>query len=146
MIRVGVVIVLLALMVSSCSFERTRESNLTQEEITYLHDLKLLDDGERILMFESNGGLKGTKTSGNFYTNARVASYWVDGKNDKINSAFYSAIDSIKLIERTTSLTYASYLEIEDSSGHQFEVYIDADSARVWSFFQGCVDQWVAKR
>lgn len=143
MIRFSIVCFVLITTLFACSFERRNESNLKGEDFDYLKSLELLQPDEEIIMFKSNGGIKGIEVSGNFFTDSRVASYWIDGRNDQINSAYYSEIDSIKLIERTSAITYASYLEIVDTGGHRFNVYIDADSARVWTFFESCVDTWL---
>lgn len=130
---------ILLLSESSCIFEDRNEHTLSKSDLSYLRKLGVLGGGEKIEMFESNAGFK---RSGNFITDKRIASYWIDGKKDEIHSAEYSKIDSIKMVDRTRTWTYSSYLEIYHAQGNMFEVYVDADSLRTWEFFNRGMNNW----
>lgn len=130
----------------SCRFGDKNETNLTKEDLEFIKKIIPLEKNEKIEMFETNGGLKALKTSGNFISDRRIASYWIDGKNDDVNSVEYKYIDSIKLFDRTKALTHASYLQIYSSGKADFKVYIDSDSIRTWSFFNKAMENWNNKK
>lgn len=121
------------------------ESNLSAADRTFIHSIIPLDEGEKIELFETNGGFKGLKTSGNFMTNKRIATYWIDGKSDAINSTTYEEIDSIKTIDLVKAISNASYLEVY-TGDNKFNVYVDADSSRTWQFFNQAIENWRTSR
>lgn len=132
-------------LLPSCNFRSKTESNLTQDDLNYINSIIPLDEDENIEMFDSQGGFKGVEGSGNFYTNKRIGAYWIDGKDDQINSAKYEEIDSIKTVDKVQAVTFASYLDVYSSKGN-FKVYIDADSSRTWAFFKGAIELWESKK
>jgi hypothetical protein len=77
------------------------------------------------------------KQSGNFITNKRVASYWIE-----LNFAFYSQIDSLKLKNKTAAVTLASSITIFTDDKTTFELYIDADSGRLNQFYDKTLEIW----
>jgi len=130
------------ILLNSCKLGDRTESNLSNEDIGFIKGIISLDEDENIQMFETNGGLKGFKTSGNFITNKQIATYWIDGRNDEIHSIKYKEIDSLKTVDRTRAVTYASYIEIYSSNQNNFKVYVDADSTRTWEFFNKITENW----
>jgi len=138
-------LLLCSILVVSCGMDKD-ESSLNAKDISYIQQLGVLDSGETIELFESNGGLEGIKQSGNFITKKRIASYWIEDDSRKIESAFFEEIDSMKLTDLVTKLTYASYLTVYKSDGHQFNVYVDADSARTYQFYEHALENWEKNR
>lgn len=132
----GLILLLLISTLISCTVNDRTESDLQPDEIQFIKDLGLLENGESIEMFESNGGMKGYKQSGNLITDKRIASYWLEDNKDELYSAFYSEIDSIAETDLISKLTYASYLTVFKSDGTNFKVYVDADSLRTYTFFE----------
>ncbi len=130
----------------SCGFGEKNEHNLSEEDLKFINEIIPLEDDEEIQLFETNGGLKGLKTSGNFITNKRLASYWINGKTDEVHSIKYSQIDSLKTMDRTNEVTYASWIQIYCSSQNNFKIYVDADSTRTWTFFKEAVGNWNSKK
>jgi len=121
------------------------ENNLSKEDLNYINEIISLEEGEIIELFETNGGLNGFKTSGNFITNKRLAHYWIDGENSKIHTLKYSQIDSLIAVDRRNAITYASFLKVYGAEQHHFKIFIDADSLRTWEFFNKALENWKNK-
>jgi hypothetical protein len=130
------------LLVFSCGLKAKNEDNLTAKDLQFIRDLGILDADETILLFESNGGISGLKQSGNFVTDKRVASYWIENNLTEKNFAFYSQIDSMKLNNKTTAVTLASSISIYKHDNTTFEIYVDADSTRLNQFYNQTVQLW----
>lgn len=126
----------------SCGWKAKNESNLTPKDLQFIRELRILDSNETILLFETNGDFSGLKQSGNFITNKRVASYWIENNVKELNFAFYSHIDSLKLNSRTNAVTLASSITIFANDKTTFELYIDADSARLNQFYDKTLEIW----
>ena len=134
-----------SILLVSCGMDKD-ETSLNAKDNAYIQRLGVLDSTETIELFESNGGLEGLKQSGNFITEKRIASYWIEDDSRRIESAFFEEIDSMKLTDLVTKLTYASYVTVYKSDGHQFEVYVDADSARTYQFYEHALKHWENRR
>lgn len=132
------------LVLSSCGGRN--EDNLSKEDQQFIYRIVPLEKGERIELFETNGGLKGGKKAGNFITNQRLVHYWIDGRNDEINAIEYGQIDSLRAVDKTKVPRDASYLQVYGSNQNNFKIYIDADSARTWVFFNQAMENWKEKR
>jgi hypothetical protein len=123
----------------SCQHKIQSGDSMTSSQRSYLQAIGLLDTNETIILFDSQAGFE---VSGNFYTDKRIASYWIDSKQRKSNYSFYSEIDTLLTYDRTSALTYASYLEVLKKDGERFKVYVDGDSTEVWTFFEGAFSHW----
>ena len=142
-------LIVAALVTSSCDKDFKTGDNLSKEDKEFILNLGLLDADEDIILFDSQaGGFDGLKTSGNFFTDKRIASYWIynrDTTKTSIDYSFYADIDTIGRYPKFQSLTYASYLEVHRRNGTRFKVYVDADSARTWYFFNRTLLEWSRK-
>ena len=58
----------------------------------------------------------------------------------------YYQIDSLKPVDRTNAKTYASYLEVYGANQYNFKIYVDADSARTFNFFNKAIKNWNNKK
>lgn len=138
-------ILFVATILASCDHSARKGTDLSTGDKEYIKGLGLLDDNETIILFDGQSDLK---TSGNFFTDKRIASYWID-KRDKTKSSsdygFYSDIDTILTKDLNRSLTYASYLEVVMHDGKIFKVYVDGDSTEVWAFFDRAISEWRIK-
>ncbi|MCZ8023554.1 MAG: hypothetical protein O9294_17455, partial [Cytophagales bacterium] len=67
----------------SCDHSTRNGTELSQADRDYIKGLGLLDDNENIILFD---GQSDFKTSGNFFSDKRIASYWID-KRDKSKSS-----------------------------------------------------------
>jgi hypothetical protein len=129
----------------SCNHIARNGTELSEADRDYIKGLGLLDDNEHVILFDSQSDLR---TSGNFFSDKRIASYWID-KRDKAKSSFdfglYSKIDTILTKDLSRALTYASYLEVVKHDGKTFKVYVDGDSAEVRAFFDRAILEWRSK-
>lgn len=133
-----------SLFIFSCT--SNNENNLTSEDKSYINKVIPFEENEVIELFETNGGLKGVKTSGNFITNKRLSTYWVDDNEKNINFAFYKEIDSIKYVDRRAASTFASYIEVYSQIKGNFKVYIDADSSREMTFYNHALNNLIKNK
>jgi len=138
--------ILILLILHSCTFGERNENNLSEADLKFINQIIPLEEGENIQLFETNGGLKGFKTSGNFITNKRLASYWIDNNKKETYSVMYSHIDSLSFTDRIKDLTYASYIQVYASNNNDFKLYIDADSARTYAFFNKALENLKNKK
>ncbi len=116
-------------------------SDLTKSEIEYITKLGLLDPNEKIILFDSQSDFE---ISGNFFTEQRIASYWISDKNEEsdTNSAYFKDVDSLLLTDLVNDFSYASYITVYLEDGANFRVYIDADSAATYHFYDLAVENW----
>jgi hypothetical protein len=129
----------------SCDHSTRNGTELSQADRDYIKGLGLLDDNENIILFD---GQSDFKTSGNFFSDKRIASYWID-KRDKSKSSvdfgLYSEIDTILTKDLSRALTYASYMEVVKHDGKTFKVYVDGDSTEIRTFFEQAISEWRTK-
>lgn len=77
----GLTLGLTGLVVTSCDRKLETGNDLSNQNKDFIKSLGVLDDKENIILFDSQGGgFNGLKTSGNFFTDRRIASYWIDTK------------------------------------------------------------------
>lgn len=129
---------------SACSGIQTG-AELTDADIAYIKGLGLLDNQEKIILFETHSGwFGGKRISGNYFTDKRIAGYWIDKSNKKrdINSAFYNEIDTITTTDLSSSLTMASYLIIKKTDGQEFKVFISPSRSETSLFFSRAISEW----
>jgi hypothetical protein len=139
-------VVVVGLVAASCDKDLQTGGDLSKDDQEFIRKLGVLEVDEKIILFDSQGGgFDGLKTSGNFFTNKRIAAYWIDDSdtaNTNIDYAFYEDIDTIWRYPKFKSLTYSSYLEVRRRNGTRFKVYVDADSAGTWEFFNTALRDW----
>lgn len=124
----------------SCNKIENNKS-LNQEDIKYIQNLKLLDKNEIIYKFYSENT---KETAGNFFTNKRVATYWIDkrnSKNNKLEYAFYKDIIKIDTGKRAGA-TYCPYALITKNDNSKFEVSVDGSKEDIKSFFKDLLIIW----
>ena len=131
---------LFCLLIIGCSSPITKGEDLNESQIAYIKSLQLLDEGEKIIQFDSQSDFK---QSGNFFTDKRIASYWIDDDPDKhsIQFSLFEEVDSLSGHNLKSSLLNASFLEVFLKSGGRFKVYVDSDSGEVSNFFLGAQAQ-----
>ena len=124
----------------SCNKIETNDT-LNKSDISLIQDLNLIDENERIIKFYSEYR---KENSGNFFTNKRVAKYWIDKEDESknvINSAFYKDIKSIDTVYNA-GLTYCPYLMISKIDGTSFKISVEGDKTEVKSFFVDLLKEW----
>jgi hypothetical protein len=118
------------------------ESNLNAKDLEFIQKTCNLNKDETIILFETNAGFQGYKQGGNFITNKRVATYWIEENNKTVESAYFHEIDSILLNNKVLAVTYASSLVIYKNDGLSFELFVDADSTRLYDFYNKTIEVW----
>lgn len=138
MLKYFALIVLICLV--SCNKIETHQT-LNQDDLNFIKGLKLLDEKETVYKFYSEDT---KKTAGNFFTNKRVAPYWIDkrnSKNNKLDFAFYKDIIKIDT-GKIAGATYCPYALITKRDHTKFEVSVDGSRQEKKSFFEGLLYQW----
>lgn len=135
------------LFLISCMGSSHDETTLTTSDKKYMEEIGVLNPGEEIQLFYTQGGFHGIKQSGNLITSDRIAAYWMEDNEREIHSAlFASEIDSITTTDLISNPLYSSYLKVYKTDGTVFNVYVDADSIKINRFFQQALDNLEAAR
>jgi hypothetical protein len=138
------------LFFSSCnqfsSFNQIETHNtLSEADIKYIQSLNLLDRDEKIRQFYSEFR---KKNAGNFFTNKRIATYWIDEREEEKNElsfAFYSDIKSIDTVYNA-GLTYCPYMRITKLDSTQFDVCVYGEREEIKYFFEEAMNLWKQHR
>jgi hypothetical protein len=120
-------------------------STLRKSDIEYIQKLNLLDPGETIYKFYSE--FKKEK-AGNFFTNKRIAMYWIDDRHkekNEISFAFYPDIKSIDTIYNPGA-SYCPYMLITRRDSTQFKVCADGKREEIKSFFEEAMKLWLENK
>jgi len=101
----------------------------------------LLENNEKILAFSTSLNIE---KSGNFVSNKKIASYWIDQKPEKSYKYFalFSEIERIESEDNSKSWTYSSSLTIFKKDGSSFKVYIDGKKEKYENFKKIAIDNW----
>lgn len=135
---------LILLFLFSCNHIETT-SSLSEADIKYIQSLTLLDEDEKIHKFYSEFK---KKNAGNFFTDKRIAKYWVDDRNkqrNEISFAFYSNIKSIDTVYNP-GVTYCPYMLVTKLDNTQFKVCVDGKREYIKSFFEEAMSLWTQHR
>ena len=120
-------------------------STLRKSDIEYIQKLNLLDPGETIYKFYSE--FKKEK-AGNFFTNKRIAMYWIEDRNkekNEISFAFYPDIKSIDTVYNPGA-SYCPYMLVTRLDSTQFKVCANGKREEVRSFFEEAIKLWLQNR
>ena len=134
----------LLLFFFSCQRIETGKS-LSTSDLKYIKSLHLLDTNEKLYKFYSEHT---KKVAGNFFTDKRMAKYWIDERDsskNEISSAFYSEIKSIDTVYQA-GLTYCPYMLVTKKSGDTFKVCVEGNRNEVKAFFEDALQLWQNNR
>ena len=124
----------------SCNHIETGDS-LSKSNIEYIQSLKLLDSDEKIYKFYSEFK---KRNAGNFFTDKRIAKYWIDErdkKKDQLTFAFYKDIKSIDTVYNAGA-TYSPYMLVTKSDSTTFKVSVNGKKEEIKSFFEDALNTW----
>lgn len=114
---------------------------LTKSDIQRIQKLGLLENDETIIRFYSEYK---KSVAGNFFTNKRLASYWLD-ENDKtkniINTAFYKEIITIDTVFYAGA-TYSPYMNVMRKDSSTFKVCFDGEKNEIRKTFIEAITKW----
>jgi bisphosphoglycerate-independent phosphoglycerate mutase (AlkP superfamily) len=128
----------------SCNHIETGDS-LSRPDIEYIQSLRLLDKDEKIYNFYSEFK---KENAGNFFTDKRIATYWIDERDkekSQLSFAFYADIKSIDTIYYAGA-TYSPYMLITKTDDTQFRVSANGKKEEVKYFFEGALAQWKRRK
>lgn len=100
-----------------------------------------LDSNETIIHFYSEFK---NSVAGNFYTEKRVASYWLDEDDEsknEINSAYYADIKQIDTVVYA-GVTYSPYFKITKENNSSFKVCFDGEKSEIRAIFKDVLTRW----
>jgi hypothetical protein len=117
---------------------------LDQDDILRLKEMRLLEKDETVYKFYSEYR---KDVSGNFFTDLRIATYWIDKRNSKKNEiefAYYSDIANIDTVYYA-GLTYTPYMLVTRKDSSNFRVSVDGEREEVKLFFETALREWKQK-
>ena len=138
------ILLIILIFFTACHKIETGDS-LSKTDINRIQSLHLLDSNEKIYKFYSEYK---TTVAGNFFTNKRMARYWIDERDNlknEISSAFYSDLQSIDTVYYA-GLTYCPYMRVTKKDGRQFKVCVEGKRKEIKSFFEDALNLWTKKR
>ena len=125
----------------SCNHIETSNS-LSKSDIEFIQTLHLIDKDEKIYKFYSEFK---KKNAGNFFTDKRIAKYWIDDRdkdNNQLSFAFYPDIKSIDTVYNAGA-TYSPYMLVTKLDSTQFKVSVNGKKEEIKSFFEEALKMWI---
>lgn len=133
------VTLILLLLISCNKIENSK--TLDKKDIEYIKNLGLLKEDETIYGFYSEFK---NSVAGNFFTDQRVASYWIDERNSQKNEvkfAYYNEIKKIDTIYKV-GITYSPYMLVTKANDSTFKVSVDGEKEGIKAFYEGVIREW----
>ena len=116
---------------------------LRAKDLEVLEKLKLLDEGEKIIYFYTQGVLS-IREDGNFYTDRKVVSFKSDGDDGMyIETAGYDEIEELQP-EFSTSWLEESTVTVSRNDGSDFVLYMSPDEKESRKFYNRLLEEWKA--
>ncbi len=138
-------IILPLVLMYACSTGVEPGSALSASDIAYIRSLGILDPTESIILFHSQSGESAlAMQAGNFFTEKRIASYWID-RNDttrnRVKSAMYNTIDTLVPVF-DNSWPAGQYILVDLEGPNYFHCYVNGDDAAIRDFYNRVLEQW----
>jgi hypothetical protein len=137
-------ILLISCFILSCNRIQSGTA-LNDEDKKRIKAIGLLDEGERINKFYTEYK---KDVAGNFFSDKRIASYWIDAKNpdkNRVNSAYYREIRSIDTVSKPGG-SYSPYMMITKFDNSRFKVSVNGQRDQIIEFFEEAMKQWRLRR
>ena len=133
---------ILLLLISCNKIENSK--TLDKKDIEYIKNLGLLEEDETIYGFYSQFK---NSVAGNFFTNRRIAAYWIDKRNSKRNIVKFTYYNEIRKIDTVykVGVTYSPYMLVTMFNDSTFNVYVNEDKKEIRAFFEGTIREWKKK-
>ena len=143
MLRYSFLLLTLFLFVASCNRIQSGDS-LSSKDFQRFRSLHLIENGERLYKFYSEFK---KSVAGNFYTDRRMASYWIDEKDSTKNSTEFAYYEDIIRIDTcyNAGLTYAPFMLVTRKDSTQFKVCVDGSKQEIAGFFNDAIGKWQSK-
>jgi len=116
-------------------------TRLKQQDFDRLHFLNLLDTNEQLYKFYSEFK---NSVAGNFYTDKRLTSYWLDEHDKSKNKVVFALYRDIAKIDTVyyAGVTYCPYLLITKNDSNTFKVCVDGTKQEITEFFNDTITEW----
>ena len=88
-------ILIIIVLITGCAEKLKHGNEISIKQKQFLRNLGLICDNENIILFSASGDIM---KSGNFFTNKRVASYWLGRREPALHYSIYSDIVNIELV------------------------------------------------
>ena len=134
----------LLLFCSACGNNIETGDSMKKQDFDRLYSLNLLDTNERLYKFYSEFK---NSVAGNFYSDKRLASYWLDERDtskNKVEYAFYKDIAKIDTVYYAGA-TYCPYMRITRTDSSSFKVCVDGKRQEITDFFNEAIRIWKHK-
>ena len=135
----------LVILYVACGNKIETANTLKKQDFERLHSLKLLDPNEKLYKFYSEFK---NSVAGNFYTDKRLTSYWLDEHDrskNKIEYAFYKDIVRIDTVYYAGA-TYCPYMRVTKRDSTPFKVCVDGTKKEITEFFNDAIREWRQKK
>ena len=134
----------LALLLLSCNRIETGTS-LSPGELVFIRGTGLLDEGEAIHQFYSNFTLQ---KAGSFFTDKRMARYWLDGRDTGQHRREYALYRDITAVDPVFTVPDfgSPNLQVRRKDQTTFRLYMDGSPGEMQLFYQEALGAWKRHR
>jgi hypothetical protein len=131
----------LLLLCVACGNKIETANTLTKQDFDRLYSLQLLDTNEQLYKFYSEFK---NSVAGNFYTDKRLASYWLDEHDKSKNKVEYALYKDIVKIDTVyhAGTTYCPYMRVTRADSSSFKVCVDGTKKEITEFFNDAISKW----
>lgn len=116
-------------------------ASLSGADISRIKKLGLLDSGEHIVSFYSEAT---NAQAGNFFTDRRLAKYWIDNNNPSKNYITFAWYDDVKSIDTVyyAGLTWSPYMLVTMNNNTNFKVCGGGRKDELKMYFEEAIAIW----
>jgi hypothetical protein len=140
MTKIASIVIITLISITSCQDIETGDS-LDNKTISKIKEIGLLGDDEKIIKYYSNFQ---KDKAGNFFTDKRIAHYWLDEHNDSktdISFAYYQDIISIDTNFKVHDFDIP-YMTVRKRDSTIFKVYISGTYRQEKAFCEEAMKLW----
>jgi hypothetical protein len=133
------------LFLCSCTNKIEPGEKLSTKDIELIRKINLLDQDEKIYKFYSEYK---RSVAGNFYTNKRLATYWLDQRDttkNHIESAFYKDVIKIDTVYFAGE-TFCPHLLVTRRDGSKFKVCVEGEKTEITAFSDDAISKWTQNK
>ncbi len=120
-------------------------SALDKKTIEHIKSLGLLDEDETIIKYYCNFQ---ENKAGNFFTNKRIAHYWLDDNDQSKNDTSFAWYEDIIAIDTVYKMpdTFIPYMKITKTDATEFNVFVEGKHENIKAFFEEAMKLWKSKK
>lgn len=138
--RIFPILYIIFVFLLSCQSIQTGK-NVNNSTIKLIKSLGLLAEDEQIIKYYSNYT---ERRAGNFFTNRRIAHYWLDEHDQSKNDTSFAYYESIVAIDTIYAVpdTFSPYMRITRSDSTTFKVFVGGSLEQIKVFFEDAIRIW----